>query len=595
MELVMTETTYEIGAWDLSELFTDFDAPEVQATLDDIEQGVATFESKRDQLDPSLEPDVFVGLLDEYEAIERSLDRLLAYAIMKVSEDTQNQRAHSFRAKMQQLAAEVENRRLFFKLWWKKLPAEAADPLLSSAGDYRYWLEALRLQTPYTLSEPEEKIINIKDVNGPSAIARLYESMTYGYGFEMEVDGETRELTRGELAPFITGAEADMRAKAYQSMHQVFTEDADVLGMMYQFIARDWFSEAVQLRGYTSPISVRNLANDIPDAVVDSLLDVCRQNAGLFQSYFRQKANLLGMEKLRRYDLYAPTSQADVDYPYSEAVDLVFDSYREFSPEIAELAQRVLDENHVDSEIRKGKQTGAYCMTVTPDLTPFVLASYQGKARDVATIAHELGHAVHSLLASGHTTLTQSSSLPLAETASTFGEMLVVDRLLAQDPSPEIQRDILVRQLDDNYATIMRQAYFALFERDAHDAIQGGASVDDLSDLYLENLQDQYGDSIDLSEDFRVEWIEIPHIYRSPFYVYAYAFGQLLVLSLYQRYQQEGDPFKPAYLDILRAGGSAAPMEVLDRAGVDIRQSSFWQGGFDVLQSIVDRLSGLGE
>ncbi|MGA9533343.1 MAG: M3 family oligoendopeptidase [Anaerolineales bacterium] len=589
----MTETTYEIGAWDLSELFSDFDAPRVQDALDEIEERVSSFEAKREQLDPSLEANAFVSLLDEYEAIERLLDRLLAYAVLRVSEDTQNQRAHSFRAKMQQLGAEVENRRLFFKLWWKKLPAEAATRLLSSSGDYQYWLEALRLQTPYTLSEPEEKIINIKDVNGPSAIGRLYESMTYRYGFELEVDGETRVLTRGELGPFITGPDPDLRAKAYQSIHQVFTDDADVLGMMYQFIARDWFSEAIQLRGYRSPLSVRNLANDIPDEVVDSLLDVCRQNVGLFQNYFRQKANLLGMEKLRRYDLYAPISQADKDYPYPEAIELVFESYREFSPEIADLAQQVLDENHVDSEIRKAKQTGAYCMTVTPDLTPYVLASYQGKARDVATIAHELGHAVHSLLASDHTTLTQSSSLPLAETASTFGEMLVVDRLLAQDPAPEVQRDLLVRQLDDNYATIMRQAYFALFERDAHDAIQSGASVDDLSGLYFENLQDQFGDSIDLSDDFRVEWIEIPHIYRTPFYVYAYAFGQLLVLSLYQRYQQEGDTFKPAYLDILRAGGSAAPMAVLDRAGVDIRQPSFWQGGFDVIQSIVDRLGGL--
>lgn len=589
----MTETTYEIGTWDLGDLFSDFDSPEVQRALDEIEERVTSFESRRDQLKESLEAEDFVACLGEYEAIERMLDRLLAFAILKVSEDTQNQRAHSFRAKMQQLAAEVENRRLFFKLWWKKLPAEAAQRLLESAGDYRYWLEALRLQTPYTLSEPEEKIINIKDVNGPSAIGRLYESMTYRYAFELEVDGETRELTRGELSPFITGTDADLRAKAYQSMHQVFTQDADVLGMMYQFIARDWFSEAVQLRGYKSPISVRNLANDIPDEVVDSLLEVCRQNAGLFQGYFRQKANMLGMDKLRRYDLYAPVSQADKDFSYPEAVELVFDSYREFSPEIADLARRVLDEDHVDSEIRKAKQTGAFCMTVTPDLTPYVLASYQGKARDVATIAHELGHAVHSLLASDHTALTQSASLPLAETASTFGEMLVVDRLLAQDPAPEVQRDLLVRQLDDNYATIMRQAYFALFEREAHDAIQRGASVDDLSDLYLKNLQDQFGDSIDLSDDFRVEWVEIPHIYRSPFYVYAYAFGQLLVLSLYQRYQQEGASFKPAYLDILRAGGSAAPIEVLDRAGVDIRQASFWQGGFDVIQSILDRLNAL--
>jgi oligoendopeptidase F len=589
----MTETTFEIGAWDLSDLFTGFGASEVEAVQEQVEAELSAFESNRDKLSEDIDAQAFVEWVAAYESIERLLDRLLAYAILRVTEDTGNQQAQSFRARMQQLHAEAVNRRLFFTLWWKKLPPEQADRLLSSAGDYRYWLEALRLQTPYTLTEPEEKIINIKDVNGPGAIARLYEAMTYGYTFELEVDGELRELTRGELSPYVTGSDPDMRAAAYQSVHKVFRQDADVLGMMYQFICRDWYSESVPLRGYSSPISVRNLSNDIPDEVVDSLLDVCQHNAGMFQDYFRLKAKLLGLDKLRRYDVYAPIGEADKDYPYGLAMDLVFDSYREFSPEMAEMARQVLAADHVDSETRKGKQTGAFCMTVSPDITPFVLTSYQGKARDVATMAHELGHAVHSLLASDHSALTQSASLPLSETASTFGEMLVVDKLLAQDPAPDVQRDVLVRQLDDNYATIVRQAFFAMFERDAHDAIQQGASVDDLSALYFQNLQDQFGDSLDLSDDFEVEWIEIPHFYRTPFYVYAYAFGQLLVLSLYQRYREEGDSFKPAYIDILRAGGSAAPMEVLDRAGVDIRQPAFWQGGFDVIQGIVDRLTEL--
>jgi oligoendopeptidase F len=257
------------------------------------------------------------------------------------------------------------------------------------------------------------------------------------------------------------------------------------------------------------------------------------------------------------------------------------------------LAELVFAEQHIDSEVRKGKRGGAFCATVSPDHTPWVLQSYHGRPGDVATMAHELGHAVHSMLAEHHSILTQQSSLPLAETASTFGEMIVIDRLLAEDPDPETQRDLLFRQMDDNYATILRQAFFAIFERDAHELVKRGATIDELSDLYGQNLAEQFGHSLELSAEFNLEWLAIPHIYQVPFYVYAYAFGQLLVLSLYQQYLAEGDAFKPRYFEILAAGGSDAPARILERAGVDIRSADFWQGGFDVLRNSLERLEAL--
>jgi oligoendopeptidase F len=261
---------------------------------------------------------------------------------------------------------------------------------------------------------------------------------------------------------------------------------------------------------------------------------------------------------------------------------------------VATLAERVFKERHIDSEVRKGKRGGAFCLTVEPALTPWIQQSYKGLPDDVATMAHELGHAIHSMLAEHHTALTQFSSLPMAETASTFAEMLMVDHLMEQDSDPAVRRDLLFRQMDDAYATIMRQAYFAIFERTAHGLITEGAAVDDLSKAYYENLQAQFGDSLDLTEDFQVEWVEVPHIYHYPFYVYAYAFGQLLVLSLYQQYLQEGDAFKPRYLEILAAGGSDAPVRILDRAGIDVRSADFWQGGFDVLEKALERLEAIG-
>jgi len=222
-----------------------------------------------------------------------------------------------------------------------------------------------------------------------------------------------------------------------------------------------------------------------------------------------------------------------------------------------------------------------------------VLLNYQGKADDVATMAHELGHAIHALMAREHTAFTQHACLPLAETASTFGEMMLIDKLLAQESDPAVRRDLLFRQMDDAFATILRQNYFSMFEQEAHEMIAQGAQVNDLAEAYLENLQHEFGDAVEIADEFRWEWVMIPHIYGVPFYVYAYAFGQLLVLSLYKQYQAEGEAFKPRYMDILAAGGSVAPVELLSRAGIDVTQAAFWQGGFDVIEEMVTALEKL--
>jgi oligoendopeptidase F len=286
-------------------------------------------------------------------------------------------------------------------------------------------------------------------------------------------------------------------------------------------------------------------------------------------------------------------AKSDKTYSYAEAVDLVLESFRNFSPQFADLAQRVLDIGHLDSEVRQGKESGAFCLTVTNDLTPWVLANYQGRADDVATLAHELGHAVHSMLASHHSLFTYHAALPLAETASTFGEMLLIDRLLADEKDKAVRRDILFRQVDDAYATIMRQAYFALYERQAHDMVNQNVSVDELAVAYKANLERQFGDSLELNDEFRWEWVAIPHIYKTPFYVYAYSFGQLLVFSLYEQFKAEGEPFKSRYLNILAAGGSAAPAQTLSAAGIDIYSPVFWQGGFTVLEEMIAQLEAM--
>ncbi len=584
---------YALTKWNLNDLYPGFDSPDLQAAFDNVEEQVMSFEGIRGKLQPDLDADQFMQFVTASEATVRIINMIYAFTGLSFASDTQDQVAQTYTARVQQFAAHMQNRVLFFNLWWKDLDDRNAERLMNSAGDYRYYLEEIRHSKPYTLSEAEEKIINIKDVTGAGALTTLYDSITNRYVFKLEADGETKELTRGQLQPFIQGPNADLRAKAYQELYRVYSADAPILGQMYQTRARDWHNENIDLRKFSSAISVRNLGNDIPDEAVDVLLGAAHRNTKIFQRYFKLKAKHLGVTKLRRYDIYAPMANSDKKFDYNDATKMVFESFNSFDPKIAEMAQRVFDQEHVDSEVRKGKRDGAFCWSVLPDMTPYVLLNYQGRARDVATMAHELGHAIHAMLASHHSTFTFQSSLPLAETASTFGEMMLTEKLLAEEKDESVRRDILFKQVDDAYATIIRQSYFALFEKQAHEMIQKNASVNDLAAAYMDNLKEQFGDALELSDEFQWEWVSIPHIYHTPFYVYAYAFGQLLVFSLYQQFKAEGDSFKPKYLKILSAGGSEAPAKILAEAGIDIRSPKFWQGGFDVLDKLVGELEKL--
>jgi oligoendopeptidase F len=269
---------------------------------------------------------------------------------------------------------------------------------------------------------------------------------------------------------------------------------------------------------------------------------------------------------------------------------MVIEAYRSFSPRLAEQAMQVLSEHHVDARTVPGKLGGAYCYSVLPGATPYVLLNFTGEARDVATLAHELGHAVHAMMAADHSIFTFHSTLPLAETASVFGERLLSEALMAQESSKAVKQGLLLAQLDDIYATVMRQAYFILFEKSAHQVVARGGTVKDLADVYLTGLRQQFGKAVKVPDEFRWEWLTIPHIFGSPFYCYAYSFGNLLVLALYRRYKQQGEAFVPKYLDLLAAGGSKSPEAILTNVGVDMRSETFWQSGFDMIRDMVQEL-----
>ncbi|MCY4411408.1 MAG: M3 family oligoendopeptidase [Caldilineaceae bacterium] len=598
---------YQLSGWDLSALVppdpeangSGIPTPStaaIEEMLAQVEQKVTAFESLRDVLSEKMEPAKLIDAMRQYEEISELVYRLGSYGSLWFSSDTQSPDALTYTNRMQQFMAEVQNRTLFFSLWWKALDDEHAEAMLPDAenyADFRHFLETMRLSKPFMLEETAESVINLKDTNGSNAIVTIYSMLTNRLEFELEVDGEVKRMTREEVMTYAYSTDPDMRAAAYQSIYKVYKEEAPILAQIYINLMQDWHNENVTLRNYDSPIAVRNLRNDVPYEAVEALLEVSRRNAPLFQRYFSLKAKWLGVDKLRRYDIYAPLASSSKDIPYEDAVEQVLDTFKNFDLDFAAKAQRVFDDNHVDSEVRKGKRAGAFCATVLPSITPYVLLNYTNKVRDVATIAHELGHAVHSMMAEEHSVLTQHSTLPLAETASVFAEMVMNEQLLAEEKDPLVRREILAASVDDIYATVLRQAFFVIFENTAHKAIQENASPQDLNRLYLENLQEQFGDSVEVSDEFQYEWISIPHIYHTPFYCYAYSFGQLLVLSLYRRYQLEGDAFKPGYLKLLARGGSARPQEILEEAGIDMTDPDFWQAGFDVIREMIDDLEAM--
>jgi oligoendopeptidase F len=587
------DSSITLTRWSLNDLLAEPIDRSLDESLSKLEQALGAFEAMRGWLTLQISAADFNKVMEAQESISTLLGRIEGYTDLWFAEDTQNQAALNLQDRIDQVLTDTSNRLLFFEMWFKDLPDDVAADLIKESGDLRYYLESMRRFKPYTLSEVEERMINLKDVNGIDAMVNLYQMITNHFTFNLTVDGDRRSLTRDQVGSYFQHPSAELRAAAYQELYRVYQDNATVLAQIYIHRARDWYTEAIELRGYASPIAARNVGNDLPDAVVDTLLSVCRQNAGLFQRYFKLKAHWLGIDKLRRYDIYAPLAQSEKKYDYSQARQMVMDSYQAFSPQVADLAKRVFDENHLDSEPRPGKRGGAFSYAALPELTPWVLINYDGRARDIATLAHELGHAVHAMLSSNHSVLTHPPSLPLAETASVFAEMQLTEQLLNKEKDPTVRRDLLVNAMDDAYVTVMRQAYFTVFEKDAHAMIVNGESIDKLTQLYLSNLEEQFGDAIELSDEFKWEWISIPHIYNAPFYTYAYSFGQLLVLALYQQYKLEGAAFIPRYLRILSYGGSESPMKILSEAGLDIASSAFWQGGFDMLEKMLAELEGI--
>ena len=587
---------YTLSKWSLDDLLKNPTRSTFDKKLAELNNYAREFEKQKKFLNKKISSKKLLELIHKIEHITEKSSIIGGYASLQYSENTQSDEATSLLTRISQFGSEIENRLLFFDLWWKKqIDEKNAQRLIKSSGEFSQYLEFKRILAKYSLSEPEEKIINTLDVTGASALVKLYDKITNAFVYVVKIDGKKKRMNREELTTLVRNKKSKVREAAYKSLFSKYSENKGVTGEIYQNIVLNLKDEGIGMRGFSSPIMIRNIANNVDEKTVKTLLDVCRKNAKVFQKYFKEKAKLLGMKKIRRYDLYAPRKSniKEKTYSYGKSVKLVLESLDKFSPTLAKYASNVFSQNHVDSELRPGKVSGAFCSTPSPNKTPYVLMNFTGRSRDVFTLSHEIGHAIHSICASKNSILISDASLPLAETASTFSEMLLYDNL-SELVSNEERKIMLSEKIDDFYATIGRQSFFTLFEISAHQQIANSTTVDEISKTYLHNLNEQFGSSVNVSEDFQTEWSCIPHFYHAPFYCYSYAFGNLLSLSLFQRYKKEGSGFASTYTKILSAGGSKKPENLLQQFGIDITKSRFWQDGFDYIKTQVDELSKLG-
>jgi oligoendopeptidase F len=542
-----------------------------------------------------------VEAMNELGAISDLLGRAGYYAALRFSTDTADPANGALLQKVQEQETAIGTTLLFFELEWAALSEERAEQLLAGDGlDFcRHHLRSARRYREHLLSEPEEKILTEKALTGAGAWTRLFEELTSaievtlpgaGVGTGADAEGGAGAGS-GEKAPLdvalsrLALPDRELRRTTAEAVTAALAPGLRTRAFLFNTLLADKATDD-RLRRYPSWLAARNLANEASDESVQALIEAVRARYEIPRRWYRLKAKLLGVERLADYDRMAPVTEDQVSFTFAEAREIVLDCYSSFSPELGAVAKRFFDERRIDAPVRPGKRGGAFCASAVPSVFPYVLLNYTSRRRDVLTLAHELGHGVHFALAARQGIFHQGTPLTLAETASVFGETVVFGRLLEQDSTPASRLALLAENLEDTIATVFRQVAMNRFEDLVHTARreQGELSVDRFGELWFESQEELFGDSVELTEGYRSWWSYIPHFIGSPGYVYAYAYGQLLALSVYERYEQTGSELVPRYLELLAAGGSRSPEELGQIVGIDLSDPGFWDAGLDLVE-----------
>lgn len=578
-------------AWNLDDLFSGVDDPAIEQSLDDALDKAQNFaESYRGRIDSDdLTADTLLSAIRELEEISSMQAKVGCYAALVFSADMSKPEHGALMQHVQERSTEVALELLFFELELMSAKPEIIDALVKdeSLTDYAHFIYAARLFRDYKLPEAEERILEEKANTGGRAFERLFEESVSDIEFTMTIDGEEQVLTEPEVLALLKEPDRDLRKAAAASLTDGLTRNGRLLTFIFNTLVYD---KAVndRLRGYESPEQARNLSNELDGETVETVISTCVEGYPLVAQYYRIKRDILGYDKLYHYDRYAPLFESKEECSYDQAREVVLESFGSFSGEIRDAANEFFEKNWIDASPRQGKRGGAFCMYVTPDLHPYILMSYLNRKDDITTLAHELGHGVHASLSRGQSLFNFSSALPVAELASTFGEMLVFENLVSKSDLDE-KLALYAEKIEGVFATIFRQAAMYRFEQALHRSRRelGELTGDQIGELWQDNIQAMFGDSVELGEEHRNWWMYVNHFIGSPFYVYAYSFGELLVMALYSMYRREKAAFVPKYVELLKTGGSYSPAELLGKVGIDIRDPEFWQGGMEVVKGLV--------
>jgi oligoendopeptidase F len=583
-------------SWDLADLYAGPDDPRIESDLAEALAAAERFATRwRGSLADTSAAEL-ANAVDALERIQEPVARVGSFAGLLFAGDTSAPRHGALLQRVQERASEIRNTLVFFELEWVGLEEALADRLLAdpALAKRRHWLASLRRYRPHVLSEPEERLLEETANTGSRAFSRLFDEILGRLRFSVRRGGETLDLGEEEVLALLHAPERELRREAAQELTRVLTQNSHTLGYVFNTLVQDKAGDD-RRRRYPTPMSARHLANEIDPESVESLLSACVGRYPLVARYYRLKARLLGLEKLTDYDRYAPIGEPPGSVDFELARRIVLDAYGDFTPAMAEIAGRFFTDRWIDAELRPGKRGGAFCASTTPSVHPYVLLNYTGTPRDVMTLAHELGHGVHQQLAGPRGLFEQDAPLTLAETASVFGEMLVFRRLLREQQDPAARLALVCGKLEEAFATVFRQVAMTRFEESLHAArrSEGELPVPRINELWMAANRPMFGDSVELRDDYAWWWLYIPHFVHSPFYCYAYSFGELLVLALLRRYDAEGPAFVDRYLELLAAGGSDAPATLLGRIGLDVRDPKFWDGGLALLEELLEEAERL--
>jgi oligoendopeptidase F len=581
--------------WDLSDVYASPDDPKIEADLSESDRRAKELAEKYRGRVAALAPAELASLLRTYEGLMDLAYRPNMFASLVFAGATDDQKAQALINRTRTATTEAFNQVRFIDVELKRMDAGAFDRLAAAKElePFRHFLAALRRFAPHTLSEAEEKLAELKNLTGKAAFSQLYTEVSSRIRIPIEKDGKQQTFNVAEARALRSSPDRALRRRATDGLMKAFEDQSHVLNFCFNTLYQDHQLET-ELRGFSRPELPTFLDDELSAETVETLMRTTEEHYPLAQRYMKLKARAMGIADFASHDLLAPIDATEQKVPYARGRQMVLDAFGAFEPRFSEIAGEFFERRWIDALPRQGKRDGAFCSGMLPSLHPYVLLNYNERIEDVSTLAHELGHAIHFYLSRQQTPLNFWPTTPLAETASVFGELLLMRRLMAEEKDETLRRHLLAIRIEDILSTVFNQVQYTRWEQKAHAArAKGVVPADQFSKLWMDERRRLYGDAVQFLPQDRWGWISIPHFVHYCFYCYSYAFGQLLVLALFNKYEQEGSRFIPRYVELLSSGNSGTPQEMLARVGIDIEDPRFWHQGFKTLEALLDEFERL--